>query len=441
MQSFKNIHLGSSSIVLTNVPNLERPGHIKLKIDNANQDVQDEIVAWGSNNLYPQDFYNKKFLRNGAAVGGINLLKSTHYGNGFEIYKKVKDGKGEIVLREQLLADFPEIKKFIRDNRLGRFWYERITDQSLFHIAFTSHEISANGNQIVRVKRLKAAHCRFAPQNKDGFVEYVYVNSDWSNNDSTNTVKIPYMDSDMTAEEIKEYCREKKIFNFCTSTCYPLVDESYYPKTDWHAVDRSGWIDVANSVPELKQALFQNQMHFKYIVYVSDFYFESYYKDEWDDFDADKRQDMREKLATAIDEHMSGNKSAGRSLTSPIFDENGKFVKGIEISPVDNKLKDGSYLPDASAANSEILFAIGVNPAIIGAGTPGGSNLSGSGSDIREGYTVLSASLVPRRVMTLEDWELWRDFNGWDEDLIGAFPSVNLTTLDKNPDGQEEIVN
>jgi hypothetical protein len=34
------------------------------------------------------------------------------------------------------------------------------------------------------------------------------------------------------------------------------------------AVDRSGWMDVANSVPELKQALFENQMHFKYIVYV-----------------------------------------------------------------------------------------------------------------------------------------------------------------------------
>jgi hypothetical protein len=66
------------------------------------------------------------------------------------------------------------------------------------------------------------------------------------------------------------------------------------------------------------------------------------------------------------------------------------------------------------------------------AGTPGASNLGGSGSNIREAYTVLSASLVPRRNTTLEDWALWRDFNGWDTDLEG-FPNVNLTTLDKNP--------
>jgi hypothetical protein len=69
---------------------------------------------------------------------------------------------------------------------------------------------------------------------------------------------------------------------------------------------------------------------------------------------------MREQLATAIDEHMSGNKASGRSLISPILEEGGKFVEGIRVEPIDNKLKDGSYLPDASAANSEILFAIGV---------------------------------------------------------------------------------
>ncbi len=441
MKHFKNVHVGKSTVVLSSVQGSERPGLLPVKIDNANQDLADEIVQWGSNNLYPQDFYNKKFIKNGAAVGGLNILKSTHYGSGFGIYKKVKLESGEVVLQEQLLSEFPDVKLFYRNNKLGRFWYERITDQSLWHLAFTSHEISANGQQIVRVKRLKAAHCRFAPMDDNGFIPFVYVNSDWSNSDKTKTVRFDFMDPDMTAEEIKEYCKEKSIYNFVTATYYVLVDESYYPKTDWHAVDRSGWIDVANSVPELKKAIFDNQMHFKYIVYVADYYFESYYKDEWDDFDADKRQKMREELATTIDEHMSGNKAGGRSLTSPIFDDGGKFVKGIEVTPIDNKLKDGSYLPDASAANSEILFAIGVNPAIIGAGTPGGSNLGGSGSNIREAYTVLSASLMPRRVSTLEDWELWRDFNGWDEDLVGAFPSVNLTTLDKNKDGQETIVN
>jgi len=84
---------------------------------------------------------------------------------------------------------------------------------------------------------------------------------------------------------------------------------------------------------------------------------------------------------------------------------------------------------------------MGVNPAIIGAGTPGGSNLGGSGSNIREAYTVLSASLVPKRIYVTDDWLFWRSFNNWDRTLIGMFGSVNLTTLDKNPSGQQNILN
>lgn len=438
---FKNIHVGKSTIAVSGLGKSVVPTPLTIKIDPANEEITGEIVQWGSDNLYPQNFYNKKFLKNGASVGGISILKSTHHGNGFQLYKEEVDKQsGEIVIRNQVLSSYAEIKTFVRENKLNKFWFEKITDQSLFQIAFTEHVLSANQDKIVRVKRQKAAHCRFAPMDKDGRIPFVFVNTDWSKADKEYSVPIPFMDGDMTPLEIKEYCKANKIWNFCTATYYPLVDENYYPKADWHAVDRNGWMDVANSVPELKQAIYENQGHFKYLVYISDFYFESYYKEEWDDFDAEKRQKMREELSTAIDEHMSGNKAGGRSLISPIFEENGKFVKGIEIEPVDNKLKDGSNLPDASAANSEILFAIGVNPAIIGAGTPGGSNLGGSGSNIREAYTVLSASLVPRRNTTLEDWELWRDFNGWDTDLEAGFPNVNLTTLDKNPTGAVAVM-
>lgn len=428
---------------MTSVPTkLVTPKPIKIKFDNSNQDIEGDMVPWGSDNLYPQNFYQKKFLKNGAAVGGINTLKSTIHGNGFSLFMKVRNQKGVVELQEQLLEDFPEIQDFFEFNKLDKFFYGKITDQGLFQIAFTEHIVSSNGESIVRVKRHKAAHCRYAVMDASGRIPYVFVNTDWSAANKDFTSAIPYFDhEEWTAAEIKEYCKTKNIFNFITSSAYPLVSESYYPQADWHAVDRSGWMDVANSVPELKQALFENQMHFKYMIYISDFYFESFYKDEWDDFDSDKRQQLRQELASSVDDHMSGNDASGRSLISPIFDDRGNPVKGITVESVDNKLKDGSYLPDASAANSEILFAIGVNPAIIGAGTPGGSNLGGSGSNIREAYTVLSASLAPRRNYVTDDWDFWRAFNGWDRRLIGAFPSVNLTTLDKNPNGQENILN
>lgn len=440
MKSFKNVHVGKSTVVLTAAPAQNKVSAKKIKINDAEQTVENDIIPWGSDNLYPNNFYNKKFLRNGTSVGGQTAIKSAHYGTGVQLVKEVKNETTEDVdLKKQLLSDYPTIKQFFRDNKINYFFYSKITDLSLFHISFTEHVLSMDRKSIVRVKRHQAAHCRFAPQNSSGEIPFVYINTDWANYSPKNTVKITFIDHySMTVEEIKEYCIENNIDSFITSCRYPYIDESYYPKTDWHAVDRAGWMDVANSVPELKQALFENQLHFKYIVYVADLYFESFYKEEWDDFDADKRQKMREDLSNTIDEYLSGNKAAGKSLVAPIIDDNGKWVEGIKVTGIDNKLKDGSYLPDASAANFEILFAMGVDPVIIGVL---GSNQGRSGSDKREAYTILSANLMPRKQLSLDDYDLWAEYNGWDLDLIATLPSVNLTTLDKNPNGQEQVIN
>lgn len=442
MKHFKNLHVGSASVALTGLGSTKIPQAIKVKIDPANQEITGEIVPWGSDNLYPQTFYEKKFLKNGAAVGGINTLSSTTYGNGFGLYKKVKNPTtGKVDLQEELLEDYSDIDLFVERNNLDKYWDAKIKDLSLFEIAFTEHIISANGETIEKVARHQAAHCRFEKMNEAGDIPNVYINTDWSSANKNFSIPIPYFDKDkLTPLEIKEICKEKGIYNFCTVSKYAYITENYYPKAGWHAVDRNGWMDVANSVPEFKKAVSEQQAHIKFLIYISDYYFESFYKEEWDDFDAEKRQKMREDLADAIDEHLSGNKAGGRSLISPIFEENGKYVKGIIVEPIDDKLKDGAYLPDASAANSETLFAIGVNPAIIGAGTPGGSNLGGSGSNIREAYTVLSSTLVPKRIYVSDDWLFWRAFNNWPRNLIGIFSGVNLTTLDKNPNGQENVI-
>lgn len=441
MKHFKNIHLGRSTIAVTGLGGSVVPKTIKIEINDTDISKENEVVPWGGNNLYPQDFYNKKFIKNGSAVGGLNALKATHYGTGIQIVKEVKnETSGKIDLVPQFLNDHPEVKAFFRDNKINHFIYSKITDLSLWNISFTEHVISVNFEKIVKTKRHKAAHCRFAPQDKTGTIPFVYINTDWSNYKASNTAKITYMDPELTPAEIKAICKDKKIYQFMTATIYPMVDESYYPKTEWHAVDRSGWMDIANSIPELKKAIFERQLDFKYIIYVSDFYFESFYKDEWESFDSDKRQKLREELSTAIDEHFSGNKNAGGSLISPIFEDGGKFVKGIEITEVGSQLKEGVHLPDASASNMEILFSMGVDPVIVGAMNVG-SNQGRSGSDKREAYTILAANLTPRRHYTVDDFELWRDYNGWDTDLLAVFPSVNLTTLDKNPNGQTTVIN
>lgn len=84
---------------------------------------------------------------------------------------------------------------------------------------------------------------------------------------------------------------------------------------------------------------------------------------------------------------------------------------------------------------------MGVDPSLLGGGIPGGKNLSGSGSDKREAYTILCARLPKKQIRTLRVFEIIQEWNEWDPSLVMKLPNYNLTTLDKNPNGQQKVVN
>ena len=109
-----------------------------------------------------------------------------------------------------------------------------------------------------------------------------------------------------------------------------------------------------------------------------------------------------------------------------------KILKKREIEVIEDKFKNDMYLPHSAAANSEILFSMGVNPSVLGAGLPGGpySGNSGSGSDIREALLVNIALSWADRELGYDPLYLMRDFNGWDPET--EFRTINtvLTTLD-----------
>jgi len=105
---------------------------------------------------------------------------------------------------------------------------------------------------------------------------------------------------------------------------------------------------------------------------------------------------IREDLIDGINESLVGNNNAAKSIQSMMFmDDKGVQVSALKITSVDDKLKDGIYLPEAEAANSEILFAIGVDPSLIGAGIPGGKLGAGSGSDKNAAFNILQALKKP----------------------------------------------
>ena len=443
MKQTHGVYFGKNAIIYTNKDKSLQPTAIKIK-EVSGEFGKGKIASWGDDNRYPQKFLDQLKL-NGAASGGLGLLKAVHYGNGLTFYKNEsneKNGKRSRVI--QYREDLPVINDFYNRNKLAKFLTETISDLETFNMAFPEFILSKDYKSITTVRRQKTAWCRRELINpKSGFSEHVYINANWESTSTDNDYvsQVPCVNNFWSAEEIREHCRKKKIYKFSMPVHYAMMDETYYNRTNWHAIYHNGWMDVSNSIPKYKKHLFENQINIKYVVYISNRYFEDEYGDDWEEFDVKKRQKIKEDLITAIDDHLSGNESSGRSLYSKkIKDADGNFIKAIEIEPIDNKIKDGSYLPDASAANSEILFSMGVDPSLIGAGIPGGKLGAGSGSDKREAFSILSALFKTKRETTLEIWEFLKSFNGWDAELQAGFENMMLTTLDNNPNGQINVI-
>lgn len=428
--TFKNTVASGESTVTT------------VKVDL--KDKSGTIASWGKNNDYPQKVLEGA-KKNGSASSGIRFLRKAHYGNGLILLKKgaTDDGKKDYKLVND--EEVPAIIDFFDRSQMPRFWKETIADLEWFSIAFPEYILSNNFSQINRVRRQKAAWCRFEVMNpENGLIENVYISEKFGKGssvpeDSEFVSKVPLIDSYWSADEVREYCKANNIHRFIRPVFYPLIDESYYPEAEWHAVHKSGWLEVANSVPEYKNNLFKNQVSIKYLIEVDERYFENLYQTQWKDYKPEERIEIRTKLIDSINEHLSGNTNAGKSIQSMKFkDVDGQQISAISISTIDDKFKDGSYLPEAEAANSEVLFALGVDPTLIGAGIPGGKLGAGSGSDKTAAFNILSALFKTNRETTLEVFDFIKAFNGWDRSIKAEFENTILTTLDKNPTGTQK---
>lgn len=438
----KDIHIvgaGSTAMFFSSGKNI--PTHTQLKQNITDALIDNRWLPWGENNLYPQEFA-AKLKKTGVAIGGLEVLTSAHFGTGFSLFQGAKTN-GIIRFEECLLSDFPEIAAFYLNCNYQIFLTEIIEDYETWGLGFAEYLLSPNGNEIISVRRLKAADCRFEKPDNNGIIWNIGVNTDWENYKTENTAVIPYFAPYIPINEIKEYCKQKKIFRFTIPVIDTLLAEKTYPVKGWHSSFKNGWVDVVLSIPAFKKAMFEKQLNVKYLIHIADDYFAHIYKGLWTDFTPEEKQKKRTELVDLIDNNMKGNDAAGKSLISPFFrdKDTGELIKGIQIEEIPQPQSNGDFLTDSSAANYEILVAMGLDPAVVTGGTFGGKSLSGSGSDKREAWAILCGKLPKKQIRTLHIFEIIKFWNGWDPSLFGKFPNVNLTTLDNNKDGQEKIVN
>lgn len=403
----------------------------QVKVTYEGSELQVRYALWGSNNQRPQDII-AEMNKNGVAKAGLRIRSKSHFGAGPAYFRdRGAAGMDPVPMDDPALAP---ILEWHTRNRLPALQRELINAHEWWGMGVQEFVVSQDLRQVVSARVLKSAWVRWSlMDNTTGRIEWCLYNPNWGLSDNSQLRLIPVADPWWSPDELRAWLKVNGFRKFILPTWIPDPDMGYYPDVDWHAVYDNGWLSSTNRIPGLKDAIQKNQSTIKYHIRIPMSYFAMKYKDSWATMTEDQRAEKQKETLELIDGYLRGEDNAGKSLITYFeTDEMGQPLPGWEIITLDDKLKDGAYIPDSEKGNSEILASMAVDPTLLGQGAPGGKLGAGSGSDKREAIVILQALQHMDRDMTTENWRLISRFNGWAPDVLLGYLPLRLPVMDSN---------
>jgi hypothetical protein len=418
-------------------------------LDNTNNNSLKPWANWGTNDKLPTEMAIK-LEGCGVLSAGVDAKARIAIGKGLQPFLLTDiDQEG----KEQLehVSD-PEIHEWIEENDLFEYCFQSMFNE--FGYGWASSQIILNGdrNYINRLVATDVHDARLQKRdNVTGTINTLYLSASFdrlSADDPNSVKKVPILKEKFEMEELVKTAKTGR-GEFAVLHRKRRNGRQYYPYPLWYAADK--WAAVAMQIPDFKKSLHENQMHVKYLVTISQQYFRELYGGNWDTFSPQKRKEAFDEKVDEIDKHLTGTDKAGKTIMSlNFFDKvTGKEIQTIKIEALDDLLKEGKMLPDSSAANAEILFALMINPALIGAGNYGGSSIGNNagGSNVRESFLTQMMLLEPERKRMSRIMNIISKFNGWSDKLnkdnkrlVWRYPSGLLTTLDTGKSTKSETL-
>ena len=395
------------------------------------------VAPWGPGNDFPQQVLAE--IAKSTIIGPVLDWKTRAvYGEGI-VYGTVtgyKPDGSEIFQRKK----DPVVEAFFKKSNLTRFGFEGIQALHYFANAFPELVLSRDRSQITSVCIQDTAFCRYSAQQAGQAVPpSIHISANWPGaapgDDYTTTVPVldPYYGG---AEALRE---DRRGFKYIYPLSLPSPGQALYQVAAWNPIRKSGWLDVAQAIPEFKKQLFANQLSIKYLIEVDVRYWEWKYPN-WKDKKEGERKSIIDEELTAFEKTMAGTDGAGKavmSVTMPDPSNPGTNIKVFTVTAIDDKLKSGMYVEDSQEASSHIYTALQVDPTLSGI-SPGKGMGSGSGSDKRVAFNAFVATHRFHQDLILEVLYFIRDYNGWDTDLEFRFLSPQINTLDKNSESDSK---
>lgn len=397
-----------------------------------------QVSPWGDNNDFPV-VADKKINYNTVLWSGLKYKLQLFMGQGIFPCKVTgynTDGSEQL----EVVTD-AEVNKFISSRMVRRYLQNTYRDVLKFGTAFPELIFSNDGKKIVGINTINAKHCRFVEMAK-GVLEWAVVSGKFTSNDEDvagtpadkkDYVSIEVLDNYDPSAHLERLRLARKLAG--KNFIYPLgnyfSNNDYYPTPDWWTAYNAGWWDISSKVPAFLKSVYTNQITWLWHVKIPYAYWEKRYPEN-EYKDKKEREDLIQDDMDTIETNLTGTEGARKAIFTH-FEVNlqGKPEEQWIIEPLDNKYKSEQQVIESAVADSNILFSIGVNPTVMGAGLPGAGPYAGKtgGSDIRESFLVNVALAWLDRQNVLDPVEAALEFNGI-KDVELRFRNTILTTLD-----------
>ena len=340
-----------------------------------------------------------------------------------------------------------KVGEFVARNNIAGYYYGVCQDLKYFGFAISVVYLNQK-NEIVRLMRKHAAYCRFAPADSKGRIPYIlYGNWREAISSKEKVEKIPLLDSDFPIDDLmialgKEAGDDGKFKprtgtrTFAVLTKIPCSDSMYYPIPPYASLFKGKWYNIKNLIGVAKEANLKNSAPIKYLVEISDKYFDRIFKAGGISDPMKKKERVRQEKQKIID-YLTGAENSGKALFANFYvSPDGKEVHDVKITRIDEDSKQGGdWATDMVEAVNMICFAMRVHSNLVGS-VPSKSQTNNSGSDKRELYTIAQALQKPYHDLISIVHNLIITVNSW-TGCKPSYPFIQLTTLDEHKDAKE----
>lgn len=403
-------------------------------------------VPWGESDNVPQTVIGKVEKSPDLST---NLLFNVcaGYGDGIMAVRKTVNKKGK--LEYVPVIDNKEINEFFRNNDIDGYLNEQLIDLNYFYNTFSELLLNREktGRKIVEITHKEAAFSRWEEMNPEtGIIENHFYSAKFYSNESisdNDIVATPVLNrKNPTLDLLRRIGREPSAktgkvkdengYRYMMSMYFPSPGKFYYQKPTWWSLFESGWYDFALLIPEYKKALLNNGMTIKYMVYINEAYFPALFAEEG--IKTPEAQKARIKLEYEnIRKFLSGASNTGKATFGKIkYTPDGKEIPMIKIIPLENNFKGGEYIEDSEEVSNILAYGTNIHASLIGSH---GKSKTINGTEARELFIIKQAMLKPFRDRLLKPLYVIKAVNKWPDDIFFTIPNMQLTTLDKDPNG------